>query len=262
MPGDDENHFNWVTDIAWLPEGTFFVSDGYRNTRVLKFSADGEFLMQWGEPGESGSETRPGYMNTVHRVAVDAERRVYVSDRSNHRVNEDGNYLSEIPEHRPYYIYVSDDQHLWVSDGDHSKIMKFSLDGKLLYSWGTFGTYPGAMWGPHQFSVDSENNLYISDVHVGRVQKCAPKPGVNPPCWWGRRSGGEARRRPPSRPQEHGPVVSRDAMDVLKDTSPRSRVGGWLAESTDDLPVGPSRRRNGYAAGTKPLSCLNSRGNR
>ncbi len=51
--------------------------------------------------------------------------------------------------------------------------------GKLLYSWGTFGSYPGAMWGPHQFSVDSESNLYISDVHVGRVQKYTPKRGAN-----------------------------------------------------------------------------------
>ena len=192
VPGDDETHFNRVTDIAWLPDGTFFVSDGYRNTRVMKFNADGEFVMQWGEPGESGSETRPGYMNTVHGVAVDAQRRVYVSDRSNHRVqvfDEDGNYLSEIPEHRPYYIYMSADQHLWVSDGDHSKIMKFGLDGKLLYSWGTFGTYPGGMWGPHQFSVDSEDNLYISDVHVGRVQKYTPKPGVNPALLVGQEIG-------------------------------------------------------------------------
>ena len=192
VPGDDESHFNRVTDIAWLPDGTFFVSDGYRNTRVMKFNADGEFLMQWGEPGNNGSETRPGYMNTVHGVAVDDQRRVYVSDRSNHRVqvfDENGNHLSNIPEHRPYYIYMSADQHLWISDGDHSKIMKFDLDGKLLFSWGTFGTYPGAMWGPHQFSVDSEDNLYISDVHVGRVQKFTPKPGVNPSLLVGQEIG-------------------------------------------------------------------------
>ena len=58
-----------------------------------------------------------------------------------------------------------------------------------LYSWGTFGTIPGGMWGPHQFSVDSENNLYISDVHVGRVQKYTPKPGVNPALLVGQRMG-------------------------------------------------------------------------
>ena len=160
--------------------------------RVVKFNAEGEFLMQWGERGESGSETRPGYMNTVHGIAIDAQRRVYVSDRSSHRVqvfDEDGNYLSEWSEHRPYYIYMSADQHLWVSDGDHSKIMKFDLEGRLLYSWGTFGTIPGGMWGPHQFSVDSENNFYLADVHVGRVQKYTPKPGVNPALLVGQRMG-------------------------------------------------------------------------
>jgi hypothetical protein len=59
--------------------------------------------------------------------------------------------------------------------------------GKLLSSWGTFGQFPGGFWGPHQFSVDNENNLYIADVHVGRVQKFRPKPGVNPALLVGQR---------------------------------------------------------------------------
>ena len=184
VPGNDEKHFNRPTDIAWLPDGTFFVSDGYENTRVVKFDRNGKFLMQWGQPGNEPNETRPGYMNTVHSVAVDKQRRVYVADRANSRIqvfDENGKFLDAWPNvRRPYYIYMSADQHLWVSDGRTQKFTKFDLNGRLLYYWGTFGAFPGGFWGVHQFSVDQDNNLYTADVHVGRAQKFRPKAGANP----------------------------------------------------------------------------------
>src|SRR6185295_9134202 len=49
VAGADDKHFDLPTDIAWLPDGTFFVSDGYRNSRVVKFDHDGRYLMAWGE---------------------------------------------------------------------------------------------------------------------------------------------------------------------------------------------------------------------
>ncbi|MFN2445529.1 MAG: hypothetical protein ABR606_08090 [Vicinamibacterales bacterium] len=48
VPGRGPNNFNRPTDIAWLPDGTFFVADGYAGTRVAKFDRDGKFLMDWG----------------------------------------------------------------------------------------------------------------------------------------------------------------------------------------------------------------------
>ncbi len=190
VPGNDETHFNRPTDIAWLPDGTFFVSDGYVNTRVVKFDRNGKFLMTWGQKGNPPNETRPGYMNTVHAIAIDKNRRVYISDRSNSRIqvfDENGKFLDAWPNiRRPYAVLMSDDQHLWVSDGITQKFLKFDLAGKLLYSWGTFGTIPGGFWGVHQFSVDSDGNLYTADVHVGRPQKFRPKPGANPAWLVGR----------------------------------------------------------------------------
>jgi peptidylamidoglycolate lyase len=184
VPGDDESHFARPTDIAWLPDGTFFVTDGYTNTRVVKFDKDGKFLMTWGQKGNAPNETRPGYMNTVHGIAIDNDRRVYIADRANSRVqvfDENGKFLDVWPNiRRPYYILMSADQHLWVSDGRTQKFTKFDLNGKLLYSWGTFGAFPGGFWGVHQFSVDSEGNLYTADVHIGRPQKFRPKPGADP----------------------------------------------------------------------------------
>jgi peptidylamidoglycolate lyase len=184
VPGNDDRHFARPTDIAWLPDGTFFVSDGYVNTRVVKFDRNGKYLMTWGQKGNEPNETRPGYMNTVHSIAVDAKRRVYVADRANSRIqvfDENGKFLDVWPNvRRPYYIYMAQDQHLWISDGVTQKFTKFDLTGKLLHSWGTFGAFPGGFWGVHQFSVDREGNLYTADVHVGRPQKFRPKKGANP----------------------------------------------------------------------------------
>src|SRR5690606_5646383 len=128
---------------AWLPDGTFFVSDGYNNTRVVKFDPQGKFLMAWGEPGNNGTETRPNYMNTVHSVAVGSDRRVYVADRANSRIqvfDENGKFIEVWPNvRRPYYIYMAASNNLWVADGTTQKFTKFDLKGDLLYAWGTFG---------------------------------------------------------------------------------------------------------------------------
>jgi peptidylamidoglycolate lyase len=182
--GNDETHFARPTDVAWLPDGTFFVSDGYVNTRVVKFDKNGKFLMTWGQAGTPPNEKRPSYMNTVHAIVIDKNRRVYVSDRANSRVqvfDENGKFLDAWPNvRRPYSFLLSEDQHLWVADGITQKFTKFDLNGRLLYSWGTFGAFPGGFWGVHQFHTDSAGNLYTADVHVGRPQKFSPKKGANP----------------------------------------------------------------------------------
>jgi len=72
------------------------------------------------------------------------------------------------------------DEHLWVSDAETQLFTKFDLNGKLLYGWGSFGTFPGGFWGVHQFSVDNEGNLYTADAHIGRPQKFRPKRGADP----------------------------------------------------------------------------------
>jgi peptidylamidoglycolate lyase len=184
QPGNDQTHFARPTDIAWLPDGTFFVSDGYVNTRVVKFTKEGKFVMTWGQAGTPPNEKRPSYMNTVHAIAIDKNRRIYISDRANSRVqvfDENGKFLDVWPNvRRPYSFLLTEDQHLWVADGITQKFTKFDLTGKLLYSWGTFGAFPGGFWGVHQFHTDREGNLYTADVHVGRPQKFRPKKGANP----------------------------------------------------------------------------------
>ncbi len=178
VAGTDEKHFGRPTDIAWLPDGTFFISDGYTNTRVMKFDKNGKFLMQWGTPG-----TGNGQFNTVHAIDIDRNRRVYVADRGNMRIqvfDENGKYLDQWGNLRQaQHVIVTADGNLGVIGGNNNKVVKYDLNGKMLTSWGTQGTFPGGIWNPHQFSVDSEGNLYIAEATGGRTQKFRPRSGAD-----------------------------------------------------------------------------------
>jgi peptidylamidoglycolate lyase len=178
VAGNDATHFGGPTDLAWLPDGTFFVTDGYDNTRVVKFDKDGKFLMAWGTKG-----TGAGQFNLPHAIDIDRQRRLYVADRANGRVqifDEQGKFLDEWDHIRqPYHLIVSPNQHVWVADGVTNKFLQYSPAGKLLSSWGTYGTFPGAFWGVHQFSVDSAGNLYVAETFGGRAQKFTPHKGAD-----------------------------------------------------------------------------------
>ncbi len=73
--------FNRCTDLAVAPNGDLYVSDGYGNSRVHRFSAGGDLLQSWGEPG-----TEPGQFHLPHAVCVAQDGRVFVADRENDRI--------------------------------------------------------------------------------------------------------------------------------------------------------------------------------
>ena len=73
--------FNRCTHVALSPKNEIYVSDGYGNSRVHKYSPDGKLLLSWGEPG-----CDPGQFNIVHNICTDRDGWVYVADRENHRV--------------------------------------------------------------------------------------------------------------------------------------------------------------------------------
>jgi hypothetical protein len=188
VAGADGTHFNRPTFLAWLPDSTMFVADGYNGTRVAKFDKDGTFVKDWGQRGTPPNEKRPGYFNNVHGIAVDpATRRVFVNDRGNHRIqvfDENGAYqyewyVGDVPSDI-HLLYMSADRHVWAVDRGTSKVIKYGLDGRFLYAWGVWGDFPGGMWGVHGFSVDQEGNVYIAEVDNGRVQKYRPRQRANP----------------------------------------------------------------------------------
>jgi DNA-binding beta-propeller fold protein YncE len=178
VPGTDDRHFDRPTDMAFLPDGTMFVADGYNNSRVARFDKTGRFLLAWGSKG-----TGPGQFNSVHCVAVDDRRRVYVADRNNNRVqvfDEHGKYLDEWPNIRdPSHLTLTQDKALWVTSGFGHKLAKYDLAGKLLTHWGSYGSYAGGLNNPHQISVDSNGNLYVADSGNDRVQRFTPKPNAD-----------------------------------------------------------------------------------
>ena len=81
---------------------------------------------------------------------------------------------------QPFHLIVTPDRHVWVSDGVTNKFLQYSPEGRLLSSWGTYGSLPGTFWGVHQFSVDSAGNLYVAEAFGGRAQKFTPRRGVDP----------------------------------------------------------------------------------
>jgi DNA-binding beta-propeller fold protein YncE len=156
--------------------GELYISDGYGNSRVHKYSPDGRLLFSWGTAG-----TDPGEFNIVHNIATDKDGWVYVADRENHRVqifDSNGRYETQwVNMHRPCAIYVSPDQHVYV--GELGAGMKVNIDlpnigprisvynttGKLLARVGTgFGEEPGQFMAPHGICLDSRGDLYLGEV--------------------------------------------------------------------------------------------------
>ena len=189
VSGDDDKHFNRPADICWLPDGTFYVADGFVNSRVVKFDKSGKYLTSWGTRG-----TGPGQFHLVDAVAVDAKRRVYVTDRDNGRIqifDENGKYLDEWTGfYQPMKVLITPDQHAWVLDGAAHRFAKFDLNGKLLDYWGVDSDpdrysiggasffqklIPGGLAWPHDFTVDPQGNLYVNDGRNWTVDKFEPR---------------------------------------------------------------------------------------
>jgi DNA-binding beta-propeller fold protein YncE len=78
---DSQDVLSQPTNVAFAPNGNFFISDGYVNSRVVKYNKEGDYLLHWGRHG-----TGDGEFNLVHDIVVDFAQRVYVADRTNQRV--------------------------------------------------------------------------------------------------------------------------------------------------------------------------------
>ena len=189
VAGDDDTHFRRPTFLVFMDANTMYLADGYDNTRVIKYDMDGKKLAQWGEKGTAPNEKRPGFWNNVHGIAVDpTTREVFVNDRANSRVqvfDENGKYLREWnfgprPPMDIHSFIVTSDRKLWAADQGTHKILGYDLQGHFLYSWGSWGEYPGGMWGVHGLATDQEGNFYVAEVNNGRVQKFRPRQGANP----------------------------------------------------------------------------------
>jgi DNA-binding beta-propeller fold protein YncE len=171
--GENEESFNQPTDVAFAPNGDFYVSDGYGNSRVVKFSKEGRYVTAWGKKGKAEGE-----FNLPHSVAVDKQGRVYVADRENYRLqifDANGKFLNQWTHiGSPWGLDMQPDQTLFVADGRNDRILKVDLTGKVLGAFGKNGRLPGELIFVHHLEVDSAGNIYAGEIKNQRVQKFMP----------------------------------------------------------------------------------------
>ena len=154
--------FHRPSDVALSPGGDMYISDGYGNARVHKFTADGSLEFSWGAPGKSG----PGEFHVPHGVWVHTDGRVFVADRENNRIqifSPEGSFLSQWTGlARPCDIYIDSDNAVFVPELDGFMTI-LSIDGEVLASW-SGPTDAGA----HAIWVDAHGDLYINQNLEGQ----------------------------------------------------------------------------------------------
>jgi DNA-binding beta-propeller fold protein YncE len=172
--------FNRCTHTALAPNGDIFVSDGYGNARVHRYTPDGRLLFSWGTAGVG-----PGEFNFPHNILCDADGWVYVADRENHRVqifDENGRYETQWGNlHRPSAIYLTPgpDPVMYVGEvgpylGSNlgwpnlgPRISVVSTTGDVLARVDSTihdAVGPGGFVSPHSVASDSHGDIYVGDV--------------------------------------------------------------------------------------------------
>lgn len=153
--------FNHPTNVAVSEKGDIFISDGYGNACVHRFSSNGEHLMTWGSPGSGAGE-----FHTPHGIWVDDLERVYVVDRDNNRVqifSTDGDYLEEWRDFfHPMDIFIDSNDNVFVTD-QTPRLTVLNTEGDIVAR----GFAPDAghgLWG------DLNGNIYLAGLDKGVVK--------------------------------------------------------------------------------------------
>jgi hypothetical protein len=187
--------FHRPTNLALAGDGSMYVTDGYGNARVHKFSPDGRLLFSWGEPGAG-----PGQFNLPHGIAVARDGQVYVADRENSRIqlfDPQGEYLSEWTDvARPMQVFIDSQDRVFVAEVGRraglfpwqsapeanpigARLSIFTREGKLLARWGGGDDpcAPGDFFAPHDLWIDLRGDLYVGEV----TMSAGGNQGVVPP---------------------------------------------------------------------------------
>jgi NHL repeat len=179
----EKYRFGRPTDVTWDAQGNIFISDGYVNSRVVKYDKNGRFLKS---VGTRGSE--PGQLNTPHSITSDAQGNIYVADRGNARVQVFDNDLNLKTIYdtvgSPWAICISPGptQYLFVSNSNPDanpaaswaitgEIYKMELDGRIIGRFGKAGKGLGEFSTVHEIDCRNPNELFVSEISAWRAQK-------------------------------------------------------------------------------------------
>jgi len=161
--------FNHPSDVAFAPDGEIYVSDGYGNARVHRFSPSGQHIDSWGEPGRG-----PGQFSTPHAVWVDKLDRVLVADRENDRVqvfDREGTLLTIWDDvYRPMDIFETSEGIL-VSD-QVPRVTLFGHDGQVL------GRCRPVLNGAHGIWGSPDGSIYCAEMVPPRLTRLEPLSAV------------------------------------------------------------------------------------
>ena len=171
--------FNECTHTALARNGDIFVTDGYGNARIHRFSPEGRLLHSWGDFGSG-----PGEFNLVHNISTDLDGWLYVADRENHRVqvfSEDGVFETEWKGlHRPCALCNQSKSRPFSFIGELGPGLAVNRDypnlgprisildhrgvlvGRL--GDGTVGVEPGQLTAPHGIALNSQGDLFLAEL--------------------------------------------------------------------------------------------------
>lgn len=148
--------FNHPTDCAQSPDGRIFVADGYGNSCVHVFDAQGEHLRTFGKPG-----CGPGEFSTPHAILVDPQSRLCVADRENNRIQRfslEGKYIDEITGlYKPMALELTSDGLLLVTD-QTPRLSAYDDSGALKGRCRTFGTFG------HGLTAHASGSIYVAEM--------------------------------------------------------------------------------------------------
>lgn len=159
--------FNFPTEMAAGPSGDIYVSDGYRNCRIHRFSPDGRLKNSWGTPGNTG----PGQFQLPHSILVDADEKVYVCDRANKRIQiftADGEFINmwtgmggpnNMVQDNDGLFYIAEQE----ADGNPPYLTIRDGDGQVIDRW--------AIRHAHGLWVDSRGDIYLGLTTSHSVDK-------------------------------------------------------------------------------------------
>jgi DNA-binding beta-propeller fold protein YncE len=159
--------FNYPTEMVPSPSGDLYVSDGYRNARVHRFSADGHLRASWGEPGKTG----PNHFHLPHSLVVDKEGTVYLCDRENNRIqvfSADGQFRAMWSDlRRPLDISMDSEGVFYISEGGVNgmspRVSLMDKNGNVVARWDSLSAH--GSW------VDAHGDIYMALGAMKRIDK-------------------------------------------------------------------------------------------
>jgi peptidylamidoglycolate lyase len=174
IAGHDSVHFNKPTAVAVAKDGSFYASDGYGNSRIIKFTAQGKYLFEWEHE-----------FNIPHDICLDNQGNVYVADRENNRIqvfDQNGQFIKQFTNNTfgaicaiafnktGTKLFAVDDLSFLKIKHRGSDVLVLDSTGQVQTRFGRSGMYEGPPTWYHTLAVDKDENIYVGDILQNKIR--------------------------------------------------------------------------------------------